>query len=669
MRSVPSARLDILRRWLCALLCVAALTAPESGAAQTEVDRCGSDVEPGGTNLGIALAAGGQITFRCGGAATIRITKQHSVTRSVDIDGGGQVTLDGNNQAAFLLVTGPTGPQVTVRLANLTIRRMAHPAGTMAGVFQGLRIVIVNSAISESNSPIVANTQVAVENSTFDANRGVLINANNVDLTRTTIRSNGGPPLMTFGGRINIIDSTFDGNRGSIFLKGGNCSVNIVRTTFTNNRSTSLDFETPGGGAFVTQCATEIENSKFLNNNTSANGGAIRMARDAPRVSIRGSRFEGNTATGGGGAIAMDSLLAPRRVLALQYTILTGNKAKIGAAISLGEAIENDTRLEGNGVTFTGNAASDRGGAIAGTNASVIMLRGVFRRNEAQSGAAIWLNTLGDRASVIANTLFALNKAPGGTFVGNLTRFANTTMVGSEGPGLVQFPAFTGTNPARAIRLANSIVENNSGGNCRPGASGVVDEGSNLQFPGTTCGAGIPVAAAVLDTFYAPIIGGAARARGNDKVCAADPVHGHDLYGEKRPQTDRCSIGAVEGDLERLMRRRLASKSATPETPQCPPGTTGRYPNCSPKSSETHPPKPEQCPGGYGRWPNCRPTDYKPPKPYGKRKAASRCGPRMIGIPPYCYPRHGYRIPNERLARKWLQRYQAGPRYGGRRRY
>jgi hypothetical protein len=657
-------------RPLLGLALVVALSGPHEAAAEgqtmTEVDRCGSDVEPGGINLATALAAGGRITFRCGGPATIRITREHLITRSVDIDGGNQITLEGNKQSSFLLVSGPTGPNVVVRLANLTILRMGSSTG---GLFRGSRIAVFNSRIAESDTPIVANTGVVIENSTLESNSGPLISADNVDLTRTTFRSNRGPPLTTIGGRINIIDSTFDDNVRSIFLTGGSrCSLRIVRTTFTNNRSIAADIDTPaGGGAFITQCTTEVENSTFANNTTSANGGAISIGREAPRVSISGSRFRSNTAERGG-AIAMDPLFAPRRVLALQFTILTDNKAKVGGAIFFGESPENDTRLEGRGVTFSRNIASDRGGGVAGTNASVHILRGTFVRNEAQSGAALWLNTLGARESVIANTLFVLNKAPLGTFVGNTTRFINATVLGSEGPGLVQSPASTGTNPARAIRLANSIIENNSGGNCRAGAAGIIDEGANLQFPDTSCGAGIRVGIALLDTFYAPIIGGAARAQGDNKICAAAPVGGQDFYGEKRPQADRCSIGAVEGDLERFMRRRLDRKPVTPDKPKCPPGSTGTYPNCTPQTSESYPVKPEQCPSGSpGRWPNCKTAEYEPPKPYPKRKTASRCGPRMVGVPPYCYPR--YRIPNERAARKWLQRYQGGRRSGGSRRY
>jgi predicted outer membrane repeat protein len=668
MRSIRNDSCERLGTWLCRLACLAALGSPPAAAEDLpfrEVDRCTSDTEPGGLNLEAALAAGGRIAFRCGGPATIRITKRHALTRSVEIDGANQITLDGNNESSLLAVLPfPSAPDVAIRLANLTIRRMSTPTGTVASVIEGFAVVISNSHILESESPIEAvGKQVLIENSSFESNRGVMLSTLSADvkIANTIVRSTNGPPLLMFGGNLDITDSNFDGNVRSIVLAtSGTCGIRIARSQFTGNRSTSADiFNIPAaGGALRTQCPAHIENSSFVNNTTSADGGAIN-ADAAASLDIRGSRFERNTAAGRGGAIA-----APGGVVTLQYTGLTGNRAKIGGALFFGDSFESNARLEAHGVTFSGNIASDDGGAIAGTNTTVKILRGVFKRNQAQFGGAIWLNMVAQLESVIANTLFVLNKAPLGTFIGNTTTFINSTIVGSDGPGLVQFPAFTSHSPAFAIRLANTIVENNSGGNCRGGASSFLADGPNLQFPGTTCGSGITVAPALLDTFYAPIIGGPARARGNNALCQGAAVQGHDLYGEARPQAGKCSIGAVEGDLERIIHRMLASRSESPVQPQCPPGSPGAYPNCSGSGPST-----KTCPpGSHGRWPNCHGSAQHPSKPYPKRggcrpgstwssacKSAGRCGPGTIGIPPYCFPRSA--IPSADIP-GWIRRYE-----------
>src|SRR5262245_33751373 len=146
MRSVRSAHLpDALCRAASALLWAMVASQPGNAAAQEqpvrEVDRCGSDVEPGGTNLATALEAGGRITFRCGGPATIRITRLHSISRAVEIDGGGQVTLDGDNQTAFLA----SDADLVVRFVNLTIRRMGNANIPTSGVVRAERVAVVNS--------------------------------------------------------------------------------------------------------------------------------------------------------------------------------------------------------------------------------------------------------------------------------------------------------------------------------------------------------------------------------------------------------------------------------------------------------------------------------------------------------------------------------------------
>jgi len=413
-------------------------------------------------------------------------------------------------------------------------------------------VLLHNTRIVGSHAPIRAGEgAVIAEDSDFDSNTETAIAARIIELTRVKIRQTAGSPMEAIGGTVTLTDSDISANGRSVFDQ---CQLSIVRTPFTANvAETDGPAGAKGGGALFTGCTTTIENSRFVNNRSST-GGAIYIGKNAPSVIIQGSRFEGNRATNNGGAIAMEPFDAVRRTLELVYITFKNNQAKMGGAIDLGEFLENDTLLDARGVTFTANAASSQGGAIAGTNAAVQIRRGLFLRNEAQWGGAIWLHKRAVRPSVVANTLFALNKAPSGTFVGDSTRFVNVTMVGSEGPGIVVFPY--GQNTGRALRLANTIVENNSGDNCRGGLPGIVDEGDNVQFPGTSCGATIREAVALLDTFYAPIIGGAARAQGNEATCAAAPVQGHDVYGEKRPQADRCSIGAVEGDVTQMLRRR-----------------------------------------------------------------------------------------------------------------
>lgn len=99
----------------------------------------------------------------------------------------------------------------------------------------------------------------------------------------------------------------------------------------------------------------------------------------------------------------------------------------------------------------------------------------------------------------------------------------------------------------------------NSGPDCflASGNRGViVDGGSNLQFPNGTC-PGVPIRDPTLDPLYAPVVGSPALDGATLQVCVDGPVQGRDVYGEPRPQGRGCSIGAVEGAVDRLVFDRL----------------------------------------------------------------------------------------------------------------
>src|SRR4029450_8618548 len=80
-----------------ALAALLLLLGPRFAHADATVTLCSSDTQSGaGTNLTSALAPGGRITVSCGGAATINVNCRHSLSANTDIDGGGNVTLQGN---------------------------------------------------------------------------------------------------------------------------------------------------------------------------------------------------------------------------------------------------------------------------------------------------------------------------------------------------------------------------------------------------------------------------------------------------------------------------------------------------------------------------------------------------------------------------------------------
>lgn len=546
------------RSWLAAPIASAIFLAGSSTTSALVVNRCGTDIADssgGGINLKQALAEGGVVSFDCGPNATIVITEEHKLTRSTYIEGNNNVTLDGANSVTMLSVDVP---DVAIRVENIIVRRAGPPdwapgilAINRSGFIQGrsdTTATLNHVRFLDSNRPLNAGRLIIAE-TIFDGNRGDAILGRDITLSNVRIRNNARRAIVARGGVVSVFDTQVSSSGSSLFQE---CRLHIERASFSSNASA---FVTVPGGAMATGCETEIVNSRFTNNRSDLGGGAISITKSAPSVTIRGSQFEGNIAAEGGGAIALEGLAMEPRKLVLEWSVFRRNKAKSGGALSLGAAFENNDLLESRGVLFSDNEASSQGGAVAGANVTFRTRRSIFLRNRAPAGGALWLHQQADRKSLIANSLFVLNKSDAGTIQGSNARIVNTTIVGSEGAALVTFPQ-EGLPGDRAFHLKNSIIENSSRANCEPGLIPVIDEGHNLQWPGASCGSTITVAVAALDTFYAPIPRGAAHEAGDLATCLSDEVGAIDVYGEHRPQTDRCSIGAVEGDLTRIARSR-----------------------------------------------------------------------------------------------------------------
>jgi predicted outer membrane repeat protein len=546
--------------WLLVALGCFDLAAQEPPS--TVVDRCTSDSDPGGVNLATALQTGGNITFNCGGRATIRITQRHSIERPVSIDGGGVITLDGGGTSGFLSAAQPTA---IVGLSRITLR-------AMKGVTTGSNAVtIADSVILDSDSPIAARGLVRVNRSTFEGNRGAVITASGLVAADMQMRRNRAIAISISGGGANIQDSVIEDNGESIFADCGDTI--FLRTTFTRN-TTLVNALRPGGAMRVDCSSVEIINSSFSENKSNSDGGALHIGPGVRMISIRGSRFTGNSAARGGGAVSIETKAAAEPDVRFKHTIFKSNAARWGGAVFHAALADTPVaglgKISGEAVTFSGNTASERGGAIAVEAMALDLFRAAFLGNAAPSGGAIWHEPAGRGPNALANAIFALNKSGDGVIVGRALTLANSTVLGSEGAGVLfltpsstllgfegeSVPFLTRAKEAVAsdtITFANTIVENNSGGNCRIDAARIVPQGINLQFPDDGCGRGFGVAAALLDTFYAPLIGGPARANGLDNICAGALVRSVDFYGNRRPMADRCSIGAVEGDVARVV--------------------------------------------------------------------------------------------------------------------
>jgi CSLREA domain-containing protein len=184
------------------------------------------------------------------------------------------------------------------------------------------------------------------------------------------------------------------------------------------------------------------------------------------------------------------------------------------------------------GSTFQNNRANNSGGAIFNSGGHLTVVNSTFQGNSSNYGGAIYTDNIGTVSTTIINSTISGNTAS--TIGGGIYIFGATS-------------------------LANTILANNSGGNCA--GNDPVDNGHNLQFPGLDCVATIPFGNPMLgplqdnggqtDTM-ALLTGSAAIDTGDNAICSAAPVNNLDQRGLPRPVdggTNRgavCDIGAFE---------------------------------------------------------------------------------------------------------------------------
>lgn len=294
--------------------------------------------------------------------------------------------------------------------------------------------------------------------------------------------------------------------------------LDIDGATFKENRSQTetTDSQPVGGGAISLgiDSKTTIKNTKFVNNETGFNGGAIGTRRtinngditngshENHSLIISDSAFIGNKATGttsdradnelqggNGGAIFND---ANTNAELSGTVVFSGNEAgNAGGAIFVADASSsmeiasgavfksNSAKLGGaiynkgnlgtlDGVTFEDNTAETNGGAILNSNGGKIasITNSIFKNNTSTNGGGAAIYNKGGEIAEISNTVFEGNiakKGNGGAIFNGGTTAANITLDN------VQFIGNKATNgsggaisTSGVVNIANATFENNS---------------------------------------------------------------------------------------------------------------------------------------------------------------------------------------------------------------
>ena len=301
--------------------------------------------------------------------------------------------------------------------------------------------------------------------------------------------------------------------------------LDIDGATFEANKSQTetTDSQPVGGGAISLgiDSKTTIKNTKFVNNVTGFNGGAIGTRRtinngditngshENHSLIISDSAFIGNKATGtttdqadnklqggNGGAIANSF-----NNTQISNTVFEKNEAINGGAVynqslyntnSQAQETDKGGDIKFADVTFDGNKASTNGGAIfndANTNAE---LSGtvVFSGNEAgNAGGAIFVADASSSMEIASGAVFKSNSAKLGGAIynkGNLGTLDGVTF--EDNTAETNGGAILNSNGGKIASITNSIFKNNTstngGGAAIYNKGGEIAEISNTVFEG-----------------------------------------------------------------------------------------------------------------------------------------------------------------------------------------
>jgi predicted outer membrane repeat protein len=583
---------------LLALLLSACCASPV-WAAPTDVTVCGRDDAPGGVNLEQAMAIGGDIVVRCGtGPQTIEITRTYTIGGTTRIDGENRLMLSGTGAAHFFHLTG------TLKLAGLTVRN-TNAGGARTSIATGGTGAIELRNVRTENTvmPYVVDSLLA-EDSTFEANGdaagfsfGSVVHAQNVTLRRTKFLRNLDHPIA--GGawktaspaatarRISIIDSEFTGNRMTSLIS--DALLIVTGSTFSDNgrdaASSGGSWGCCAGALTITQSVAEISNSTFSGNKSYGFGGAIYSA--GSRLTLSRTVFDGNSARVGGAVMHVGRPIrnniwsltpfdvAPR-------LILLGAQFRNNSADYGGGAIAWAGTIDGDAPLFAKNRTGGAGGAlvnwraISGMPAEFATVIGVLQSMTSEvdeslsfsralvvdnQAASIGGIEAGPAAVELGNSVLARNSVTGGSPRNSAlsgsgpVRLINVTIADHPGGGVALEGAGT-------LAIINTILTNNSGGACIGAAGKIAPSIASIQYPGAACGAAIASEDPSLGSGFKPGLLSPARDQGDPASCMAGPVRAMDIYGTKRLAKGKCSIGAVEADVERDIRRLLPTALA-----------------------------------------------------------------------------------------------------------
>ncbi len=334
-----------LRRLLVCFCCaLTTLVQPNSTrAAPAAVVGTGTPASCTEAALNAALVLGGDITFDCGAALhSIVLTTYKGIAIPTSIDGGGKITLSGNNTNAHFQVFS----SAALTLTNIELRNGKSTAGF--GSIQNFGRLFVN------NAAFVANDGGTSDGGAI-ANIGQVLIVNSLFLSNTANAKFGG--AVASSGDIVVRESLFISNTaklgGAVYLSIG-AAMAGGELVFRNN--TGFD----GGALYISSDVTAtIRNSEF-SENSAAYGGAIEVWGT---LNMTNTTLSNNRAQNDGGGIWLVNTTIPSTI---DHSTLYGNRAINGANLN-----SNGAQVKVQGSVFGRTQGITTTNCVAGTGVDI----------------------------------------------------------------------------------------------------------------------------------------------------------------------------------------------------------------------------------------------------------------------------------------------------------
>jgi hypothetical protein len=367
-----------------------------------------------------AVADGGEVTFNCGGEKTIKLTQHLELNTHTSIDGGGVITLDGQNKTRHILVRqGRYGGDKDniISVSNITLMN-GFSTGKGGAIHSSYWNTLLVKNVNFYNNKSTKDTEPC------DGGGAIWLDAQNTGVIENSVfignHANNGGGINTVFSDVTIMDSYFENNKaihtaainklnncgggGAIRFEsaknskyGGTGLLKVLRTTVINNETNHA-----GGGLETYIYSVEnvhVEDSFFFNNRSLKYGEGGAIAHGGPaavtgRFHLKNSAVIGNLSEMQGGGLYFQ---APAIV---ENVTLVGNKAinpnwkeEWQKGFGAGMALNGAQKSTFTNLTIAYNEAGALGGGVEGGEKSIFK-NTIIAHNTAGSKWKIQINCI-----------------------------------------------------------------------------------------------------------------------------------------------------------------------------------------------------------------------------------------------------------------------------------